>query len=41
MAAPPKREPHLVDLYRPRVEAFRSLYRALRPEFERNAAGLA
>jgi len=28
-------EPHLVDLYRPRIEAFRSLYRALKPEFTR------
>ncbi|NBJ11659.1 xylulokinase [Microvirga arsenatis] len=26
-------EVHLVDLYRPRVEAFRSLYQALKPEF--------
>jgi len=34
-------EPPLVDLYRPRIEAFRSLYRTLRPEFERNAAGQA
>ncbi|MBJ6128385.1 xylulokinase [Microvirga splendida] len=28
-------EPHLVDLYCPRVDMFRSLYRALKPEFTR------
>jgi len=28
-------EPQLVELYRPRIEAFRSLYRALKPEFVR------
>ncbi|MBA1157529.1 xylulokinase [Microvirga mediterraneensis] len=28
-------EPQLVDLYRPRIDAFRSLYRALKPEFSR------
>lgn len=28
-------EPHLVEAYRPRIEAFRRLYRALRPEFPR------
>ncbi|WP_262030888.1 xylulokinase [Microvirga sp. Mcv34] len=28
-------DPQLVDLYRPRIEAFRSLYRALKPEFGR------
>jgi xylulokinase len=26
-------EPRLVEAYRPRVEAFRRLYRALKPEF--------
>jgi xylulokinase len=29
-------EPHLVELYGPRIEAFRSLYRALKPEFMRS-----
>jgi xylulokinase len=29
-------DPHLVGLYRPRVDAFRSLYRALKPEFARS-----
>ena len=28
-------DPRLVELYRPRVEAFRGLYRALKPEFAR------
>ena len=28
-------EPRLVEAYRPRVEAFRRLYKVLRPEFER------
>lgn len=28
-------DPHFVDLYAPRLEAFRSLYRALRPEFKK------
>lgn len=28
-------DPRFVDLYAPRLEAFRSLYRALRPEFEK------
>ena len=29
-------QPQLVELYGPRIEAFRSLYRALKPEFMRS-----
>jgi xylulokinase len=29
-------EPRLVELYRPRIEAFRGLYRALKPEFRQS-----
>jgi len=32
-------EPRLVDLYAPRTESFRRLYRALRPEFRSGLAG--
>ena len=32
-------EPQLVDLFRPRIEAFQSLYQALKPEFARPQAG--
>ncbi|MXQ11642.1 xylulokinase [Microvirga makkahensis] len=32
-------EPHLVDLYAPRIESFRRLYHALKPEFRHGSSG--
>ena len=29
-------EQHLVELYQPRIQAFRSLYQSLKPEFARS-----